>query len=237
VGDRQLRLPGPVMTRAPLYWQELRVPWISPWSSEAAGDHTIVRRRLGGPGIGYADECHFDRRDDVLWVRVPAAPGHGRPRFAGVHALRQRQAMDRMLCQVCGGPTERPDGRYLFLVHSTSGRAIEEGERTSAPPVHEACAREAVRDCPHLRRGWTAALVTGAPSWGVAGVLYDRATLQPLPGPEDEGGGLVHVPYEDDDQLRWVLAAREVIELYDVEAVDIDALAARSARGSSQMST
>ncbi|MDX2681122.1 hypothetical protein [Streptomyces soliscabiei] len=224
------------MKRPPLQWQGVRVPWISPWSSEAARDRPIVQRRLGGPGIGYVDEHHTDRRDGVLWVRVPATPGRGTPRFAGVHALRQRQALDRMLCQVCGGLCERPDGRYLFLIHSTSGRPIAEGERTAAPPVHEACAREAIRDCPHLRRGWTAALVTGVPSWGVAGVLYDRVTLQPRPGPSD-GSGLEYVSYDDDSQLRWVLAAREVIALYGVEPVDVDSLAAVPEQASRQMAT
>jgi hypothetical protein len=213
------------LTPVALHWQGMRVPWISPWSGEARADHQIVRRR-GGPGIGYVDEGLGDRADDVLWVRMPSAPGLGTPRFAGVHALRQRRAMDRMLCQVCGGATigERADGRTLWLVHSTTGRPIAEGERTAAPPVHEACAREAVRDCPHLLRGWTAALVGGAPSWGVAGILYDRATLLPLPGPESGGRGLHQVPYEDDGQLPWVLAARDIVQLYDVEPVELGAM-------------
>ncbi|SER24901.1 hypothetical protein SAMN04487983_101379 [Streptomyces sp. yr375] len=224
------------MTRSPLYWRGLRVPWIAPWSAEATGKPPIVPRRRVGPGIGYQDEHHTDRRDDVLWIRVPLTPGRGTPHFAGVHALRQRQAMDRDLCQVCGrlAVGDRPDGRVLFLMHSASGRPVSEGELTAAPPVHEACAREAVLECPHLRRGWTAALVKHTPAWGVAGILYQPRTLRPRPTSSADSDGLDLVSYEDDVRLRWVLAARMVVALHGVEEVDVASFAGSAAPAGSR---
>jgi hypothetical protein len=204
------------------HWHGARVPWIAPWSREAPGDPPITRRGSGCTGIAYRDEHYSDRHEDVLWVRTPLAPGCGDPRFAKVHALRQRQAIDRMLCQVCGGRTigERTDGRWLIIMHSRTGRPIKDGERTAVPPIHEACAREALRSCPHLMKGSTAALVEYAPDWGVAGILYDPKTLAALP-PAKGGQSLDYVPYEDDEGLAWTLAARAVVALYGVEPIDV----------------
>ncbi|MGW3627810.1 hypothetical protein [Streptomyces sp. NPDC000880] len=209
-------------------WNGLRVPFIAPWSSEQACTGAIVLRRgAGGQGIGYVDEySRADRRNETLWVRVPATRGIGRPLLAGVHALRQRQAMSHMLCQVCGETTfGRSDGRHLFLVRAANGQPIAEGEKTTTPPVHESCAAEAVRDCPHLRKGHTASLVEFAPAWGVAGIVYDPKTLKPLPG--DDNDGLTFVAY-DDPRIRWTLAAREVVALQDCTVVDLDDLAAQA---------
>ncbi|MBZ6258887.1 hypothetical protein KVH22_25560 [Streptomyces olivaceus] len=218
------------MSPAVLHWRGILVPFITPWSSEAAPPPpVVVRYGVGGTGLGYADEdSRFDRWNDALWVRAPATRGHGVPRFAGIHALRQRQAMRRELCQVCGRPTfgTLPGERSLYLLGARDGDPIREEETTQAPPVHAACALLAIRECPHLRRGWAAALVQYAPAWGVAGILYDPATLAPLPGPAGAPDGLVEVPYIDEPRMRWVLAAREVVRLHGVEAVtDLEALA------------
>ncbi|MCX4826057.1 hypothetical protein OG883_41025 [Streptomyces sp. NBC_01142] len=206
------------------FWKGIRVPFIAPWSGETTLPGPIVRRRgIDGEGIGYADEySRADRKDSTLWVRMAATRGVGTPKLAGMHALRQRHAMSHMLCQVCGGSTfGRPDGRHLFLVRAADGQPISEGEKTVTPPVHEACAREAVRDCPHLRKSFTAALVEFSPSWGVAGIVHDPRTLQPLPA---EQGDLTFVAY-DDPHLRWTLAARTVVTLQGCTTLDLEELA------------
>jgi hypothetical protein len=217
------------MTPRTLCWGDLRVPWIAPWSDEyGARSRIIARQGPAGPCVGYADEVpHADRHTGVLWQRAGVRPGGGKPDFAGVHVLRQRKAMTRLLCQVCGTSTMgRPDGRTLFVVRSTSGEPMHEGERTTAPPIHETCARQAIQDCPHLRGTWTAALVTVTWAWGVAGIMYDRDTLKPLPGPEEDGGGLEHVAYDDSERIRWIIAARDVVSLRGIEPVDIDSVPA-----------
>lgn len=210
------------------YWavrgQRVRVPYIAPWSVESLPPRPLVRHHgREGVRLGYADELPAaDRRMEALWVRVPLGRGEGTPNLAGVHPLRQRQCMTFLLCQVCGGPTvgSRRDERHLFVMRAANGLA--EGARTHLPPVHEACAVEAVRDCPHLRKGYCAALVKHTPAWGIAGVEYDPGTLQALaPAAGEE---LAYVAYDDEPRIRWVLAAREVISLHGVTTVDINSL-------------
>ncbi|MGV4984488.1 hypothetical protein ACVB8X_13790 [Streptomyces sp. NRAIS4] len=177
-------------------------------------------RGRGGTGLGFVDEqSQVDRQYDVLWVRMPAVRT-GHPELHTFHALRQRQAMTRLLCQMCGGPTvgTRDDERTLFLMGAAAGRPISEGERTTSPPVHAACARLAVENCPRLRRGWAAALVSYASVWGVKGVLYRSQTLE-----AEEG--VRSVSFVDTDRLRWILASSLIVTLEDVTPVeDLDAL-------------
>ncbi|MFE1768220.1 hypothetical protein ACFW81_28905 [Streptomyces angustmyceticus] len=215
------------MNRRQLYWKGLRVPFIAPWSGEKALPVEIVRRHgiMGEQGIGYPDEdSRFDRRHGNLWVRMPAVRGVGRPNLGGVHSLRQRQAMSHMLCLVCGESTfGRDDERHLFLMRAPAGQPIAEGEVTPVPPVHESCAIESRRDCPHLRKGYTASLVEHAQPWGAAGILYDPKTLQPLPCKDGDEDGLTFVEFAD-PASRWLLAARDVVSLHGCTTVDLDEL-------------
>ncbi|WP_330335600.1 hypothetical protein OHS33_38865 (plasmid) [Streptomyces sp. NBC_00536] len=213
--------------RRQLYWKGFRVPFVAPWSEEKSRPGRIVRREgVGGQGIGYEDEHPIDRRDGVLWVRTSATPGWGRPELAGVHALRQRQAIAHMLCQVCGESTigcRGSDERHLFLLAAKDGEPIQENETTLSPPIHVSCALESVQHCRHLQRGHTAALVEHCPLWGVAGIEYDAKTIRPI-----EGDELTFVSYTEEARLRWTLAARTVISLHGCTTVDLSKLAAET---------
>ena len=57
-------------------------------------------------------------------------------------------------------------------------------------------------------------------AWGVAGVIYNRATLRPFPGKS-----LPYVPYGD-RRMRFTLAYRSAVELCDVTPVDINTILA-----------
>lgn len=210
------------------YWKGMHVPFIAPWTGERKQPGTVVLRTgRGGQGIGYADELsHVDRRYDALWVRRAAVRGLGRPDLAAVHPYRQRQAMTHMLCQVCGTSTHgRTDERHLFLMHTPDRRSIPEGEQTTTPPVCEPCAVESVAACPHLSKGYTAALVDRAQMWGVAGIVHDPDTLTPVHGPE---GRPIAVNL-DDPLIRWTLAACTVVTLHGCTTVDLQDLAAQKA--------
>ncbi|MYX77618.1 hypothetical protein [Streptomyces sp. SID3915] len=208
-------------------WQGLRVPFIAPWSAERTLPGDIVRRvGRGGAGIGYADELsHVDRRRGVLWTRQAVARGSGIPCLPGMHALRQRQAVSHMLCQVCGGTTfgdafERWGERHLFVARAADGRPLGEGERTVMAPVCLRCAVESVDACPHLRKGWTAALASYAQPWGVAGITLHATTLRQLPLPAK---GLHMVPAGHPAE-RWTIAMREVSTLHGVTPISLDDL-------------
>lgn len=204
-------------------WNGVRVPYIAPWSGERPLARPVTTRRARtGMVLGYTDEVEaVDRKLDVLWTRVPLGRGRGEPKLDGVHPLRQRRCMVFLLCQVCGGPTlgKRRDERTLFVMRAADGEQIAEGEVTAVPPVHEACAGEAVRDCPKLGKGYRAALVEYTPAWGVAGVAYDRRTLKALAPPD--GHDLAYAPYGDDRLAGWVVATREVVSLHGVTPVDL----------------
>ncbi|MFJ4623654.1 hypothetical protein [Streptomyces sp. NPDC088812] len=200
----------------------MRVPFIAPWTGEKQTPVPLVRRpSLLGGGIGYEGEHpRLDRRNGILWVRMPAVRGAGYPRLAKVHALRQRQAMAHMLCQVCGRSTfGREDGTHLFLIAERSGVPIAEGEKTAVPPIHEPCAAESLQNCPHLRDGAVAAWVKNPLPWGVAGIEYAPLTLAPIP-PAREGQELTFVPYES-PRVHWTIAARDVVSLHDCTPVDV----------------
>lgn len=199
----------------------MRVPYIAPWTGENAPPPAITTRQgRDGTEIGYADEYGIgDRRRGALWIRMPVKPGAGAPLVDRVHALRQRQAINHMLCQYCGRPTgDRRDGRRLFLLRAGTGRPITDGERTTTPPVCDGCAIEA-RDRPSARRKCVAVLVEEATAWGVAGVVYSPETLRPVPGEHGERFTLVAYGAP---LLRWTLACREVVTLHGCTAVDLE---------------
>ncbi|KAF3470067.1 hypothetical protein [Streptomyces sp. Tu 3180] len=175
-------------------------------------------------GIGYADEDPVtDRRYEALWVRSGIAPGRGWPDFRRLNSRRQQRAMCYSLCQVCGETVlqARADERTLHLLGGAE--PIAEGETTAAPPVHPLCGVEALENCPPLQRGWAAALVEYVPLWGVAGVVHDPVTLEPLPAPEGRPGELQHV-YVGDKTIRWTLASFTVVSLHGVTPVSRDQL-------------
>ncbi|NDZ77002.1 hypothetical protein G3I19_00385 [Streptomyces sp. SID10853] len=219
------------------YQAGLHVPFIAPWSNETPLPGEIVKiTGRGGSGIGYADELsQADRRRGTLWVRQAVQRGRGTSNLAAVHPLRQRQAMSHMLCQVCGRTTyddsfARWGERHLVITRAVGGRPISDGEKTTSPPVCEPCAVESIGACPHLRKGYAAALVEWTQFWGVAGIVYDPTTLQPI----DPGGtgaeaedGLAMVPYES-PLIRWTLAARDVSTLHGCTPIDLADLATYS---------
>lgn len=90
------------------------MPYIVEWSGEQLLPSRAVQR--GRWGIGFADETLTDRdRDGVLWTRMSSRPGQGRPHYARLHPLRQRRAMRRLLCQVCGELAEYTEQGHLWL--------------------------------------------------------------------------------------------------------------------------
>lgn len=216
-------------SRETRYQQGVRVPAIAPWRGEDPLPGPVTRRWLpflGGEGLGYEDEQPADRHRGLLWKRFGEAEGKGRARIGLVHAPRQRQMMNEKRCQVCFEPAAVAGEPLLFLV--AGKRPIANGERMTQPPVHEECADEAVRDCPHLADAYSAALVRRASSWGVAGMLYHPDTLKPIPS--GQKNGLTFVPYNGEPvQLRWTLAVQEVITVHDCTAVRLDELPTEAA--------
>lgn len=191
------------------------VPYIAAWSDEQDLPALIIR--CGGLGIRLADETFLDRdRDGVLWTRVASRPGHGRPVFGQVHSLRQRRAMRRLLCQVCGGPADQNEDGVLWLLRDYREDWLNwpENMANTYPPVCMTCATLSTRVCPLLRRGYVAVRARRSPVSAVRGIRYqpDGPVLRAV---EDT------VPLGD-SAIRWTVAVQLVRSLNDCTIVNLE---------------
>ncbi|WP_329151180.1 hypothetical protein OIU91_28270 [Streptomyces sp. NBC_01456] len=191
------------------------MPYISTWGAERdLSGHIIVGRR----GIVFADESPLDRdTQGALWRRMSLHQREGKPQHGGVHPQRQRRAMQRLLCQVCAGPSDQDDRGTLWLLETAEDEweGWPNGLVTSHPPMCLACAPQAVRYCPNLRNGYVALRVAKSDVCGVHGPLYHRG-----PGIQAVPGDHAIVLY-DEPQIRWVLAEQSVRELQSCTIVDL----------------
>jgi hypothetical protein len=156
------------------------VPYITMWSGEVDGAqampiHLYHHADERFPRVGFRDESVHDRDSHgVLWQRVPLAQGTGRPQFASVHALRQRRAMTRKLCQVCAAPADHTTpGGWLWVLTPHEATLLDQGAQSitvGSPPVCAACAVTARRLCPHLRDGSRLIRAARVRPWGVMGL-------------------------------------------------------------------
>ncbi|WP_314175706.1 hypothetical protein [Streptomyces winkii] len=168
--------------------------------------------------IAFADERPYDRDSQgILWSRTPSQPGKGKPQFGQVHALRQRNAMERLLCQVCGGMADRnPDG-ILWLLPEELDRSPEADHEeviTTHPPLCLPCAHTSTKACPHLRREFTAVRVRDFERAGVRGALYQPSTPHPV------AVDAIGVAF-DDPLIRWVRAGQLLLRLTDFQPIDL----------------
>jgi hypothetical protein len=199
---------------APVMAAAGRVPYITKWSGEQALPVRVVRT---GAGIAYADEVPWDRDErGVLWTRTAWRPGRGRPEFGRVHTTRQRRAMTRLLCQVCGGPADRTSGGVLWLLGEDPADpgSWPDPLLTGHPPVCAPCAVRAVRACPHLRGQYAVLRVRASEPAGVRGALYQPG----WPGPVVAGIGF------GDPRISWVKAGQFITRLHEFSVTDVESL-------------
>jgi hypothetical protein len=156
------------------------VPYVAMWSAEEVQQASLVETRQG---IAYTDESSVDRDHyGLLWSRVTSHQGVGVPHYRQMHPLRQRRAMNRLLCQVCAGPADHNDDGTLWLVPNQPPLwpGWPEQSQTTQPPLCTRCARIAVKACPSLKPGYIAirahSFVNGA--WGG---LYRTGWPHPRP--------------------------------------------------------
>lgn len=201
---------------APPVESPMTVPYIVMWSEEQELPTRIVESPRGG--IRFADEVIGDRdRYGVLWTRTSSGAGRGRPKFAVMHSLRQRRAMRRLLCQICGQPADQDERGILWLLPDrTEGRpGWPNGQWVVEPPVCRPCAPIAATLCPALRRGHVAVRVRSAPICGVKGLTYRSAGPEPAIV-QDE---MVEIGTA---KIRWTLGELLMRELEDCIRVDLD---------------
>lgn len=192
------------------------VPYITAWTEEEDPPYELVA--VPGVGIAYADESLTDRdHDGVLWSRATARPGKGRPDFARAHSLRQRRAMGRMLCQVCGGAADCSEDGALWLLqdHREDWSDWPNTMGVTEPPICLSCVHTSARLCPALRRGAIAIRVRRYPIAAVYGHLYTGSDLTTA----EAATVRLNSP-----RIRWVRAVHLVRELNDCTVIPISEL-------------
>lgn len=188
------------------------VPYITQWSRERVSTFDMVVRR---GRLAFADERPYDRDSNgVLWTRAPSQPGKGKPEFGKVHALRQRNAMDRLLCQVCGQAADRNQDGILWLLGEAPDDSDGEGVLTAHPPLCLPCLDVSVKACPHLRRQYVALRVRRLEQAGVRGALYRPSCFKPV---AVEAAGVAF----DDPRINWVRAAQLLMRLTDFQVINL----------------
>ena len=197
------------------------VPWITRWTGELSperNDYGVEVAKDGEWRLAYPDGHSV--RDDrgILWQREGLGR-KGEPMWADVSTFRQRAAMKRGLCQVCGTTiTERP---YRFLIPRDGMEQYDADTwLTMQAPVCIECVPLALKLCPALKRdGYQLLRVLDYQAWGVLGQVTYR---------DERGFHKIQATvcfdtseYGPDFRLSHVMAQQVVIKLdkYVVEEV------------------
>ena len=126
------------------------VPWVTSWTAETITG-VAPCTSIGGRLALCQDEM----------------AGYGRPEYSKNHLLRQRLSIRRMLCPMCGQPTQQGD-RWTQVARRTSAGSLRRGARRvelpneiqdgrvvvdagSIAPLHKACSDRSLQHCPHLK--------------------------------------------------------------------------------------
>jgi len=187
------------------------VPYITAWSGEHLPLPRVVATR---DGINF-DDLAYARRDPagMLWQPWALREGDGVPEFRTIHGPRQRRAMRRLLCQVCGGPSDLNEQGRLWLLNRQVVDSPE-GEVTTHPPVCLGCAPLAARLCPHLKGNAMAVRVGRVTVDSVLGQLYTRGVPYAVPTEKT-------VVFLDSPQARWMVGSQLAATLGGCTIVDL----------------
>lgn len=169
------------------------VPFITRYDTEHPGTGPVGAALAINPATGAqmqvltTDEDAPDAlfRDELGWLWTPSPNDRsGKPEWSQVHPGRQRQAMDHLLCQVCGRLTSHDafwivesewveDAKRRRALAALAGRTGPAQIITPHPPVCRSCHPIAMRHCPALRRGhWLTLTAERAVAVGVLADVY-----------------------------------------------------------------
>lgn len=148
------------------------VPWITRWTGEVIQEPYTLEMTRAGLRLVYPDGKDGDYTDGALWQREGLRRG-GEPQYAQVSTYRQRKAMRRGHCQVCGDKiTEKP---MRFLMPLFGLEELDENTHlTTQAPTCSECIPLALQLCPHLKhKGYQLLKVIDYDLWGFFGeVVY-----------------------------------------------------------------
>jgi hypothetical protein len=198
----------------PIYeetFKGLRVPWVTRWSGEVLDDPYKLTKIAGKALLRYETPA-METRDShvVLWQREGTTRS-GEPQFSQLSTFRQRAAMNRGRCQVCGRKLHPGPVNWLLTAaqidHTPEGEVV-----TMSPPTCDACIPVAKSLCPHLRLGWVTLRVLEYSVWGVYG---EGVVFNPTSGQVERLNGVMY-KYDKDYgsfDAGSILAKQQVVRL------------------------
>lgn len=193
-----------------LEWKGQPVPWVALWSGESiAGPIQVGQMPDGRVRAFYEDGNEFRDDRDVLWMRE----GIGRtgvPNFGEVSAFRQRAAMRRRLCQVCGEKIESKVIRWLLHPSQIVTTPRTNSAITISPPTCDDCVDLSISKCPVMKRddSRVIARVLEYEVWGVWGTIARF-------GEDGQGqtSGRNYIAYDRPDiDMQAVIAKQQVVK-------------------------
>lgn len=186
------------------------VPWITRWTGEVVPvAHSFSVTKDGRARVFYPDGIEDRDPNGVLWKREGLGR-HGTPQYAQVNAYRQRAAMRRRLCQICGSKIDERPIRWLvddagLHYDDDDGTAI-----TGSAPTCSSCIPLALELCPHLKKGYSILKVLDYEPWG----LYGQAVEIDIEAGKRRDLRGVYVPYADSPiELSAIVAFQEIVRL------------------------
>lgn len=199
------------------------VPWVTRWNEENLGLRYGVQMQRDGLRVTYGEGDYRDKHG-VLWQKEGLTKS-GVPQWARVSTYRQRSAMLRRKCQVCGHKIEERVIRWLMPpdgVEEMDGRSI-----SMQPPTCEGCIDLSLELCPNLTKyGYMILKVLEYEIFGVYGeVLVPPGVVASLPPEEPRSPGPMglwriqtSVGYNEDygdagQMLKLTVAKQQIVEL------------------------
>lgn len=196
-------------------WKGRPVPWITRWTGQVYDTDqpeyrlSIIRGQDGRAGISYRDPQEYRDEHGVLWLKEGLVRS-GEPLWKAVSTTRQREAMRRGLCQVCGVKISTlVEGDSIpWLVDEPEWESFVHNQEKGAPvltvmaPVCPGCIGLATRLCPALLKGFRLLRVDLYKRWGVHGQTMLNNRLQ-------RG----FVGYDEHLRLPLTVARQQLVEL------------------------
>lgn len=182
------------------------VPWVTRWTGEVNSSKLEVGITRDTVEVSYPGGRDPRDAHGILWKRE-GLTRRGKPQWSQVNTYRQRAAMLKRKCQVCGTKIDERPIRWLVprdQLHETS-----DGPVTISAPTCSGCIPLARELCPFLRTEEALVLkVLAYEPWGVygEGITVDRETGK---GRDLRG---IYVSYDDPPiDLSAVIAFQQII--------------------------
>ena len=196
-------------------WKGLPVPWVARWSAQVSPETygvKVVQTQGGGYHlrVEYPEDNWRDQHG-TLWQHEGLVRA-GEPQFGMVSTWRQRAAMVKRLCQVCGSKIEGKMTPWILdMMESDMVEILDGDPLTATAPVCESCIPLARRLCPHLSKGGSKVYdVLEYELWGVFGEVVTMTEAGPKRFQTNLG---YREDYGENFSFESVLAKQQVVKL------------------------